>query len=238
MNLMISDALGIVPRLCIPLSKVVHRKTNGSPFFVKEFIRTLVERGLVEYSLREKRWLWDLDAISSQPITDNVLQLITSKMNTLSENAQTALKVASCFGIKVLASVVQSLSDTQQYSSLQADIDYTVEEGFIDFDGVHYRFAHDKVRQASYELISANDRSQYHFEVGLALVGSCMGQDEYKNNDFLFATVEQLNYGAPSLLNDSNLRTSIARLNYKAGEQKLTCVYSFIIQCLKHFFSI
>jgi hypothetical protein len=34
-NTMISDAMGMLPRLCRSLSQLVFRKTNGNPFFVK-----------------------------------------------------------------------------------------------------------------------------------------------------------------------------------------------------------
>lgn len=213
---MISDGLGIVPRLCTTLSTQVHRKTKGSPFFARQFVLTLVEQGLVTYSLREKRWLWDVDKIAAEPITDNVLQLITAKMNNLSDNAQAALKVASCFGIKVLASIVKSLSASQQYSRLQRDIDNAVEEGFIDFDGMHYQFAHDKVREASYELISTENKNQFHFEIGMALYETCVDKDA-EDNDVLFTIVEQINYGGVSLLAEKSERISIAKLNYKAG---------------------
>jgi predicted ATPase len=81
-----------------------------------------------------------------------------------------ALKVASCFGIKVLASVIKSLSKTDQYSTLQVDIGNAVKEGLIDFDGKCYKFAHDKVREASYELIGDADRKRFHFEIGCVSV--------------------------------------------------------------------
>ena len=61
-NLMISGILGIVPRLCQSLSSIVCRKTKGNPFFVQQFLRTLVDKDLLIYSLREKRWIWDVDS--------------------------------------------------------------------------------------------------------------------------------------------------------------------------------
>lgn len=61
-NLMISDILGIVPRATSSLSSVVYRKTSGSPFFIREFLLTLVDNNLVTYSLREKCWTWDIDS--------------------------------------------------------------------------------------------------------------------------------------------------------------------------------
>jgi len=85
-TLMISDALGIVPRICSALSSIVFKKTKvsdinmlvydkihtsgltlnslikGNPFFVKEFLRSLVDKGLIAVSLREQCWLWDIDS--------------------------------------------------------------------------------------------------------------------------------------------------------------------------------
>ena len=129
-----------------------------------------------------------------------------------------ALKVASCFGIKVKSSILKAVSYTQQYSRLQAEIEDIVEEGFIDFDGVYYRFAHDKVREASYDLISSINRNQFHFEVGLAVYKGLIGHIEDETNDILYTTVEQLNYGEPALLDDKSQSISIAKLNLKAGE--------------------
>lgn len=61
-NLMISDMLGIVPRLCKSLSSIVYRKTKGNPFFSQQFLLTLVDKDLLIYSLRAKRWIWDVDS--------------------------------------------------------------------------------------------------------------------------------------------------------------------------------
>jgi predicted ATPase len=38
---LVSDSLGMLPRLCRSLSQVVHRKTEGNPLFVQTFIRSI-----------------------------------------------------------------------------------------------------------------------------------------------------------------------------------------------------
>ena len=38
---LVSHSLGMLPRLCDSLSQVVHRKTEGNPFFVQTFLRSL-----------------------------------------------------------------------------------------------------------------------------------------------------------------------------------------------------
>ena len=61
-NLMISHILGITPRLCKSLSNIVCRKTKGNPFFIQQFLQALVDKDLLIYSLREKRWIWDVES--------------------------------------------------------------------------------------------------------------------------------------------------------------------------------
>jgi predicted ATPase len=40
---LVSDSLGMLPRLCQSLVEVVHRKTDGNPLFVQTFLRSLGE---------------------------------------------------------------------------------------------------------------------------------------------------------------------------------------------------
>ena len=40
-NSMVSDVLGVLPRICRSLSKMVFLKTKGNPFFVQTFVRSL-----------------------------------------------------------------------------------------------------------------------------------------------------------------------------------------------------
>ncbi|KAL7519085.1 hypothetical protein ACHAWX_003883 [Stephanocyclus meneghinianus] len=212
-NSMISDTLGVFPRLCKGLSDVVFRKTNGNPFFTLEFLRSLITRDIVQYSLRDKCWKWNLAHISAENIADNVLHLLTRKINVLSESNQTALKVASCFRSVISVDVVRKLSSTSQYSSLQKTLDETlVKEGFMDCDGTRYRFVHDKVREAAYGLIF--DKEQYHFDLGMAL--QIVGGD-------IFAAVNQINRGPLSLLQDDSRRILIVNLNYEASIHPMDC---------------
>lgn len=210
---LISDTLGIFPRLCKGLADVVFRKTNGNPFFTLEFLRSLLARGLVWYSLRNKCWKWNLSLISEENITDNVLQLLTKKMIVLTETNQTALKVASCFGSSISISVVEKLSRTFMYSSLQATLDEIgVKEGFVDFDGTTYRFVHDKVREAAYGLIA--DKEQYHLDIGMAL--------QFTDNNEIIAAIQQIKHSSPSLVRDDRQRVSIANLGFEAGMKAMS----------------
>ena len=216
-NFMISDALCTVPRLCVGLTSVVHRKTGGNPFFIRTFLNTLVDNKLLTYSLWERRWTWDLDKIGAEQITDNVLYLISSKMTLLHEDVVMALKIASCFGIKVHSSIIQSLSASHQYSTLQVAIDRAVQEGCMDFDEENYCFVHDKVRETAYGLIGSDERDRLHYEIGMSMYSSCIKQVSLDNGDTLFTIIEQINHGVPSLLTTLSDQISVAQLNFQAG---------------------
>ena len=86
LNQMIAEMLCTLPRLCNPLSDILTEKTEGNPYFLLVFLRSLVDRRLLKYSLREKKWIWNESNIRSEHITDNVLYLLSSKMTSLDEN--------------------------------------------------------------------------------------------------------------------------------------------------------
>jgi hypothetical protein len=90
-NRMISDALRMLPRTCQSLSQAVFRKTKGNPFFVWTFLRTLKEKALLTFSLRDKCWIWDADDIFKEDITQNVLELLTNTLTNMPQNVQVSV---------------------------------------------------------------------------------------------------------------------------------------------------
>ena len=162
LNTMISDALCLYPRLCKRLSDIVFLKTKGNPFFVLEFMQSLLSRGLLQYNFHQKRWVWNEDVIRSEQITDNVLHLVSSKMNGLpSDNVRMLLKVMACFGTSTDESVIGYLGESAEYSGILEGSREAVSDGFIEKDGEgDLKFVHDKVREAAYNLIPDSDKKQ------------------------------------------------------------------------------
>lgn len=149
-NHIISDALGLFPRICKPLSQLVVRKTEGNPLFVLECLRSFVDRDLLQYSFRERRWVWDTDRIGAEDTADNVCELLTTKMIGLSEDTQLALKIASCFGTTISSTVISTLmAAASKFASFEQELEKAVHDGFMNKDGKgsSYRFCHDKVRE-------------------------------------------------------------------------------------------
>jgi len=217
LNMMISESVCVFPRLCKTLSDIISEKTEGSPYFALEFLRSLVDSRLLKYSLRERRWIWDENNIRSENITDNVLYLLSAKMTSLPENTQLALKVVSCFGIKTDESIVGYLSSTPQYSDFRDWLDQAINEGCIQKHENKYKFVHDKVREAAYNLIADGNKSQFHYDIGILLYSTSKGQDL---GGALFQLVDQINHGIPSLI-QPRMQIDIAELNFSAGRKAM-----------------
>eukprot|EP00984_Skeletonema_dohrnii_P006931 scaffold2472_cov209-Skeletonema_dohrnii-CCMP3373.AAC.3 len=155
LNTLVSDALSLFPRVTRGLSSIIHEKTEGNPFFFLEFLRSLVDRGLLQYSMGLERWEWDEDLIRLEKITNNVLFLLANKMSRMRMEVQMALKVLSSFGNEVNEKIITYLNTTSQFVDILSGVEEAISDGFVSKVGepLCYVFVHDKVREAAYSLI-------------------------------------------------------------------------------------
>jgi predicted ATPase len=223
---LVSDCLGRRDAETQALARLVAAKTEGNPFFVIQFLKTLRQEGLLQFDVEQGGWIFHLEDIARAPMTGNVIDLMSRKIERLSEETQRVLTLAACVGnpfdLHTLA-VVSELSPDAAARSLRG----ALEEGLLlrtDSEGAGrsgdpsdasptYAFLHDRVQQAAYAGLPEEKRQGLHLAVGRLLRERA---DLAQTEASVFDVVSHLNLGR-SLITDDAERLSLARLNLMAG---------------------
>ncbi|MEO8146008.1 MAG: AAA family ATPase [Bacteroidia bacterium] len=210
------------------LTQIVFSKTLGNAFFTIEFLKSLNQLGLVRYNFDQRKWEVNFEAIKKKGITNNVVELLVSKIKVLPAATQNVLKLASCIGglfdLRIL-----SVINNKTIKETLAQLWIAVEEGllvpvgekyqYVDFieDNSDYKiemeFPHDRIQQAAYSLMNEGDHAQIHLEIGRLLLKHRDADDET-----IFDIVNHCNEGV-KLIKSEKEKSQLAKLNLKAALQ-------------------
>jgi tetratricopeptide (TPR) repeat protein len=180
----------------IPLAAVIHSKSAGNPFYMREMLDTCHRKQCIYYDYRESRWCYDLDKVFKRFETSSYTDIlnhefVTSRLNELPAPSRSILAWASLIGSSFSFELVQrllsgefdyddstphkelsqpySLSHSQQdiVEGLQAAIQAYVIMATEDDD--RFRFAHDRYMQAASSLRECNG-PKMHFIIAQTLM--------------------------------------------------------------------
>ena len=124
------------------------------------------------------------------------------------------LKVAACIGIRFDLDKL-SISTKLGENTLQSILQQPLAEGFIISAASHYKFAHDRIQQMVYSLISEDDQKLYHLNIGKAMSANTTADNI---DDSIFDLVNHWNIGADTLT-DQATKNYVANLNLIAGRK-------------------
>ena len=228
---LLSDCLSLEKRDCEELVHVVTQKTAGNPFFINQLLIWLYQNKMIQFNVSQGKWDLDIDTIKTSDITDNVVDLLTHKIKTIPKNLQVVLSTSSCLGkaflLDILAHVINqdpytllnSILDLVQMQLLYADCTYSdllyIQQQLKNNQAVEkmptFTFIHDKVQQASYELLNNIQKKESHYRAGCYLKTI-----NTENNYYLFEIVTHLNE-SQSLINTHTEYSELAQFNFQAG---------------------
>lgn len=231
---LLADTLGTPIEDTAALAEIVLAKTEGNPFFARELLKALHAQGLLVPSAatrdRPPGFTWDLRQIRAVQITDNVVELMASKIGHFPPPTRRALQLAGAagnqFDLRSLAlahgrslretardlwpalaeGLVCPLDDAYQVAALEV-------EGLEESLQVRYRFAHDRIQQAAYSGIPLAERAAVHWSMGRALSAKSTPEEREER---LFDIVNHLNAGS-ACATDAAARDELAEMNLRAA---------------------
>lgn len=233
---MLAETLACPAASVHELASVLLDKTRGNPFFLSQFLTTLYRDGLLAYSHEQRAWRWDIKQLSERLVTDNVVDFMISRLQELPSATQETLRFAACIGHEfdheTLVTVSQRssaevkeslwdavhqgllvpLNDNYRYGS-DPELDSPEPAGSM--LNATYRFLHDRVHQAAYALIGAEERVPVHLSIGRLLLSRANGDPTESN---LFEVADHLNRGTACISKPAE-KLRLAQLNLAAGRR-------------------
>jgi histidine kinase len=228
---MVADTLHHTKQEVRTLAQLILEKTAGNPFFVEEFLKSLHQQHLLTFDIKTGKWEWSINKITSQQMTDNVIDLLSQKIKSLPENTQDLLRHAACIGPKFKAAVVirmlklatdkvQEAIKTAQANGLIKPIESagknqdpkTNSRNDPEYD---FQFTHDRIRNAAYNLNSRPEKKRIHYAIGHILLD---GFDRQTNSPLIYEITNHLNYSMDLCKNEKE-RIDLCNLNLIAARR-------------------
>lgn len=243
-NQLLADTFHCASTKTEALAELVLEKTQGNPFFVNEFLKSLYAENLLIFvppsgNKKAYGWQWDLAKIQVCEITDNVVELMADKIQKLSEDMQQILKLAACIGKHFLLETLLMASEKLSKKTTTILLQQAVAEGLlmplnsvisyqismtnssaslITNNGsviLKYQFAHERIQQAAYSLIPEEPRQKIHKRIGELLLQNTTSEQLAEQ---IFAIVNQLNLGQ-KFIHSQTKQDELAKLNLMAGQK-------------------
>jgi predicted ATPase/signal transduction histidine kinase/tRNA A-37 threonylcarbamoyl transferase component Bud32 len=248
-NQLISDSLKCSIADAEVLGKLCLAKTDGNPFFLIQFLNSLAEKDLIEFDNDTLKWEWDASLIEKADITSNVVDLMTARIQSLSESGKRLLKLASCIGnrfdLDTLAIINEKpLAETanEMNEALESGLIQPIGEGYrlagyLDFlkdnknsdklgHEIQYKFLHDRVHQAA-NCLMGNEYKEVQLKIGRLLLQKLSKEER---EETLFDIVNHLNAGV-ELISDQTEKNLLAEMNLHAGKKaKAATAYEIAFQ--------
>ena len=160
----------------------VYQKSNGIPLIAKQIIALLVERNCFEYTdstdtlnegaMRFCKLRSSID-LSSMSISDNFVDIMRSRVNSLSPGVRQVLKLASVLGSSFhMSTLVSVLPPNVTRKACRSHLRVLCKLDLITrarHDTSVYEFVHDHTRQLVYTLMPVQTKERVHSAVALYL---------------------------------------------------------------------
>ena len=139
--------------------EVVHRETEGNPFFVEEVLKALIEKG----SVRRESGRWKRCDVGELVIPQSVKETIGHRLDRVSGQTNDVLRIAAVLGKTFSFDELQAAADNISEDVLLDALDESTTAQLINTTGSEsFTFTHDKIREVLYEELNPIRRRRLH----------------------------------------------------------------------------
>ncbi|MEM7181700.1 MAG: AAA family ATPase [Spirochaetota bacterium] len=236
------------------IADVIQQKTAGNPYFISEILKQLVKDKQIFFNYDASYWEWDIEKIKYTEISENVVELLIKKIRELPDKSQELLQVASCisaeFNLYTLAKILEQkpheladlllelvkedlvlpLGDGYRFKEILKSLESNEEKYLEEAAKMYYKFQHDRVQQASYELMDEAWRKQTRLKIGRELL-QALSVSEIEEKIFDIAGHMNIAY---DLIQSKEEQFKVIEVNFHAGKRaKSSTAYKPALEFLR-----
>ncbi|SDE08372.1 diguanylate cyclase [Rhodospira trueperi] len=216
------------------LARVCFDKTLGNPFFLTQFLQTLIRGGRLAFDHRRGRWDWSPGCVERMAAAENVADLMVERLHSLPEATKRVLVMNACADAGVGLKTLAALSDQSLTQTVRA-MAHAMDAGLVEPTGRHagigatgrpsvehpdasYRFVHDRIQEAALALLDRDERTAAHLRIGRTLRDTL---SDLAIDDHVFQLMYHFQW-ARALLDDPSERLEVAGLALLASRKAAT----------------
>ncbi len=146
---------------------LLRARSNGSPFVVQEYLRAVVDAGLLRPSWGT--WILDEAGLDALALPNDALGLVITRVAGLGPRVRDLLIVAASIGSRFQPAVVATVAD-HELDEVLSGLTEAAGHGLVEpRDGGQFAFLHDRIREALLEDLYPAERSAIHARIAAAL---------------------------------------------------------------------
>ena len=164
------------------LADAVIEHTEGNPLFLKAFIKLLRDKELIRINPETNSWTWNSEELSSALLPADAVNLFVAALRALPDFSQYLISLAACLGSRFRFDHLKLAGECDDdWACARALLELT-ELGYLalvketeDDDSPladEFRFTHDWIQQAAYNLVQEKEIPALRLQIGKNLISS------------------------------------------------------------------
>src|SRR5262245_39447788 len=223
---LIQETLSQSAKEAMPLAELLHSRSQGNPLYLTQLLNFLYDTDVIAFDYGSGAWRADLRRIQAEAVTEDILDLLAMRIRGLPAATQDVLSTAACIGStfeaeKVAVAAARPDVDERLMACVRADLLIAADHAPGIRDDAQaceprtFRFLHDRIQQAAFDLIPDGAKKSYRLQIGWRLLKRLSAEDrDVPQVDVL----NNLNY-AWELIVSKDEQRDVANLNLVAGRK-------------------